>query len=199
MKSRIALLSFATWLAAGSAAFAHPHHMHAPGDGGLVAGFMHPWLGLDHLLAMTAVGLLAAQIGGRALWALPAAFLGAMIAGGALGMVGILLPGVELAIALSIVVLGIALALAQKWPLLAAACVIAACGLFHGHAHGTEMPALAAPIAYAIGFIAATAALHTIGVLAGYFASKQQISASGLRVSGAAISVAGLLILLGVL
>jgi urease accessory protein len=156
-------------------------------------------MGLDHLLAMTAVGLLAAQMGGRALWALPVAFLGAMIGGGALGMLGWSLPGVEYAIALSIVVIGVALAVAQKWPLLAAVSVIAACGLFHGHAHGTEMPALAAPIAYALGFVAATAVLHALGVATGYFASKQQQTAAGLRLSGAAISVAGLLILLGVL
>jgi urease accessory protein len=199
MKSRIALLSLAITAVATHAALAHPHHLHAPGDGGLTAGLLHPWLGLDHLLAMTAVGLLAAQIGGRALWALPAAFLGAMILGGALGMLGLSLPGVEYAIALSIVVLGVGLAIAKKWPLLAAVGVVAVCGMFHGHAHGTEMPALAAPAAYAIGFIAATAVLHAIGVAAGYFATQHQQTASGLRISGAAMSAAGLLILLGVL
>lgn len=199
MKFRIALASLSATAVVCSPAFAHPHHLHAPGDGGLVAGLLHPWLGLDHLLAMTAVGLVAAQMGGRALWALPAAFLGAMIIGGTLGMLGLALPGVEMAIALSIIVLGIALAISQKWPLLAAAAIVAACGAFHGHAHGTEMPALAAPIAYAIGFIAATAVLHIVGVTAGYFAMKHQPTTTALRVSGAAISVAGVLILLGVM
>jgi urease accessory protein len=120
-----------------------------------------------------------------------------MVFGGALGMLSVALPGVEFAIAVSIIVVGAALAAAQKWPLIAAIVVIALCGLVHGHAHGAEMPSLAAPWAYAIGFVAATAVLHAIGIAAGYFAVKQQGTATGLRAAGAAISAAGLLILLG--
>jgi urease accessory protein len=197
MKIRTALLSIGISAFACASAFAHPHH--APSDGGLTAGLLHPLSGLDHLLAMTAVGLVAAQLGGRALWVLPAAFLLLMIGGGALGMFGVPLPAVEIGIALSIVLLGVALATAKKWPLVAAAGIIAACGMVHGHAHGSEMPDLAAPWAYAVGYIAATAALHATGVTAGYFAMKHQPAATGLRVSGAAISAAGLLILIGVL
>ncbi|QDU26003.1 HupE / UreJ protein [Anatilimnocola aggregata] len=180
------------------AAWGHPGHTHTdPTGSGLHAGFFHPLLGLDHLLAMFAVGLLATQIGGRAMWALPAAFLGMMIVGGGLGIAGFAMPGIEIAIALTVVTLGIALAFGRKYPLLAAAVVIGLFGLLHGHAHGTEMPGSTQPVMYAMGFILATAGLHLAGVGAGLLFVRGQQDPLFVRLSGAAISLAGVMILLG--
>lgn len=196
MKFRTALLVLALMAVSGSAAWAHPHAGSVPGAGGLAAGFFHPLLGLDHLLAMFAVGMLGAQLGGRAIWALPAAFLGLMIGGGILGMAGYEFQLNEIGIAISVVALGVALAVGLKYPLIASAIIVGLFGLLHGHAHGTEMPAMAAPLLYGAGFIFATAALHAIGVGAGLLLIRGQRSPAALRVSGAAISLAGLLFLI---
>lgn len=195
MKSRISLIVLALMAASGSTAWAHPHAANMPGAGGLAAGFFHPLLGLDHLLAMFAVGMLGAQMGGRAIWALPAAFLGLMIGGGVLGMAGYGFQWNEIGIAISVVALGLALAVGVKYPLLAATMVVGLFGLLHGHAHGTELPALAAPLLYGAGFVFATAALHLAGIGAGLLLVRGQTYPAAIRVSGAAISLAGLLIL----
>jgi urease accessory protein len=196
MKFRTAVSAFALVAVSATAAFAHPHHVHAPGtETGLAAGFFHPLLGLDHLLAMFAVGLLAAQLGGRALWALPAAFLGLMVAGGAAGMLGMGLPGIEIVIACSVFVLGIALTVGVKYPLVAAMIIVGLFGIVHGHAHGTEMPAMSSPLVYGCGFFVATAALHVAGLLTGMALVRSQRSAAVLRLTGAAISLAGLALL----
>ncbi|WGD30139.1 HupE/UreJ family protein [Ancylobacter sp. WKF20] len=163
--SRLALVraTFAGALAlVPSLAFAHTGHGEADG---LVHGFMHPVGGLDHVLAMVAVGIFAAQLGGRAIWAVPATFVALMALGGFLGMAGIDVPFVELGITLSIVVLGGAVALGWKnWPLGAAMAVVGVFAIFHGHAHGAEMPADASSLAYAAGFMLATALLHMAGI-----------------------------------
>jgi urease accessory protein len=179
-------------LMTGSTVFAHPQsfaHSHASG---FDAGLYHPLLGIDHLLAMVAVGLLAARAGGRAIWLVPGAFLACMVVGGIVGMSGAEFWGVETAIAVSVVLLGAALAASRNLPL---GLMLAACGLFgffHGHAHGAEMPAIAQPALYAAGFVLATAALHALGVAIGRFSIKTAARQSKLRFSGAAIAVAGL-------
>ena len=193
MEFRIALSVLALAAVFTATAGAHPHHVHSPGtEHGLTAGFFHPLFGLDHLLAMFAVGLLAAQLGGRAVWALPAAFLGTMTLGGCVGLAGYGLPGIEVAIAASVVALGIALALGRRYPVVAAAAVVGLFGLLHGHAHGSELPALTSPLTYGAGFIAATAALHLTGIMTGLLLSNNQRFPALLRVSGAAISLIGL-------
>lgn len=181
-------------------ASAHPNHTLGPvGDpsalAGFATGFFHPLLGFDHLLAMFAVGLLGAQLGGRALWLLPAAFLGLMGLGGALGMAGYAIHLNEIGIALSVVALGLALAVGQKYPLAAAAVVVGMFGLLHGHAHGTEMPAMAAGMFYGAGMGAATLILHVAGVGLGTLILKQPRYSVALRYVGAVISLAGLAIL----
>lgn len=200
MHVRSALFAAALVASFAGVASAHPNHAVAPiGDpsalGGFAAGFCHPLLGFDHLLAMFAVGLLAAQLGGRALWILPAAFLGLMGLGGALGMAGNSLQLNEIGIALSVVALGLALAMGRKYPLAASAVVVGMFGLLHGHAHGTEMPAMAAGMLYGTGFTAATLLLHIAGVGLGALILKQPRYSVALRYAGAAISLAGLVIL----
>ncbi|MCS0495502.1 HupE/UreJ family protein [Ancylobacter sp. MQZ15Z-1] len=178
-------------------AFAHPGHGPAVG---FAHGFLHPVSGLDHVLAMVAVGIFAAQLGGRAIWAVPASFVALMAAGGFLGMSGIGLPLVELGIALSIIVLGGTVALGRKdWPLGAAMALVGFFALFHGHAHGAEMPVDASGLEYAAGFMAATAALHAAGIgLALSIGKLSEARAPRLaQAVGAVVAVAGLGILSG--
>src|SRR5438876_5599961 len=139
-----------------TAAFAHP----GIGDAhGFVAGFAHPLGGLDHILAMVTVGIFAWQLGGRALWLVPASFVLAMAAGGALGMAGLAVPFVEVGIAVSVIVLGAMVALGTKAPLPIAMALAALFAVFHGHAHGSEMPLDAGSIVYGAGFLLASALL----------------------------------------
>lgn len=192
MKSlSLASVIIATALAVPAAAHAHTFGAH---DAGFVHGFSHPLGGLDHLLAMVAVGLWAAQRGGKALWALPAAFVGAMIGGGLLGVAGIDLPAVELGIALSVVALGGLIALQSRLPLLASVGMVALFALFHGHAHGVEMPEAAAPLLYGAGFALATALLHGAGVGAALSLRglvQGRVGAALLRGVGALIGLGG--------
>lgn len=131
---------------------------------GFFVGFAHPIGGLDHVLAMVAVGLLAALLGDRALWLVPAAFMITMTAGGALGLASVNLPFVELGIGLSVVALGAAVALQVNMPVSTALGFVGLFAIFHGHAHGSEMPETVSGFTFAAGFIAATAMLHCIGV-----------------------------------
>lgn len=196
MNSRVVLLVPALVAVLTLPAWAHPQHLHAPGmEHGLAAGFFHPLLGLDHLLAMFAVGLLAAQLGGRAIWLLPASFLGAMLIGGGLGVSGFGLPGMQIGIALSVVALGIALAVGKQYPLVAAALIVGLFGITHGHSHGTELTTMSAPALYSVGFVAATFGLHVAGLSLGLLFLHGQRDRFILRVSGAAISLAGLVFL----
>lgn len=155
-----ALLTLAL-VALPTAAFAHAGH----GDtAGLLSGFMHPVGGLDHVLAMVAVGVFAFVLGGRALFLVPLSFVAMMLAGFVLGASGINLPFVELGIALSSIVIGAAAAWGKPMPVAAAMSLVGAFAVFHGHAHGAEMPANAAGFEYALGFMLATAALHLAGI-----------------------------------
>jgi urease accessory protein len=186
-----------------STALAHPQDAVLHG-GGFLAGFAHPWLGLDHLLAMIAVGLLAAQMGGRARWLLPAAFLSAMAWGGMVGLRFAALGSLEWvrlewAIGLSVVLLGASVASGRRYPLLLAACAMGTFGLFHGHAHGTEIPVAAAPALYAAGFLVATAVLHLAGLVAAHHLLANDRAASVVRLAGGAIAGAGMLMLAGAL
>lgn len=134
------------------------------GDSGFFSGFLHPLLGFDHLLAMVAVGLLSVQIGGRAMWYVPLAFLVFLGVGGALGLADIPLPQVEGAIALSVFGLGLVIALSTTVPLVVAMFMVGFFAIFHGHAHGMEIPFIAVPGLYVAGFLIASAVLHIAGV-----------------------------------
>ena len=168
---------------------------------GLIHGFMHPVTGLDHVLAMVTVGILAWQLGGRALWALPGAFLAAMAVGGGLGMAGADVPFVELGIALSVVVLGAAVALGARAPLAVAVGLVGFFAIFHGHAHGTEMPADAGGLAYGFGFMLGTTLLHLAGLATGVLIGRlaESRGQSCVRGAGGLICIAGLLIATGIL
>ncbi len=161
------------------------------------AGFGHPLGGLDHILAMVTVGLWGAVAGGRALWAWPAAFVGAMIAGFAAASSGVALPFVEPAILASSIALGLLVLLAVKAPVWAGAVIVAAFAAFHGHAHGTEAEG-ASLIPYAAGFAFATAALHMSGILLGLSASGRT-GQLALRGAGAAASLGGVALAAGLL
>jgi urease accessory protein len=159
---------------------------------GFADGLAHPLLGLDHLLAMIAVGLWAAQQGGRALWAIPAAFVGPMALGGGLALTGLTLPHVEAGIAASVLVLGLLIATRRPWAVTAGMTLAAVFALFHGYAHGLEMPQAASPLRYAMGFVLATVFLHGVGI-AGSLIGRQ-----GMRLAGMGIAAAGLALILGV-
>ncbi|MET0598210.1 MAG: HupE/UreJ family protein [Mesorhizobium sp.] len=165
---------------------------------GLLHGFMHPIGGLDHILAMVMVGVFAFQLGGRARWALPAAFVGMMAVGGLLGMGGIAVPFVELGIALSVIVLGTVVAFGVQAPVAAAIGVVGLFAIFHGHAHGAEMPENAAGLAYGVGFMAATALLHLTGLGGGLLLGMARHGRAAMRTAGGLAAVAGLGILAGV-
>ncbi len=171
---------------------AHPGH----GAAGFTHGLVHPLNGWDHLLAMFAVGLWAAQKGGRALWALPAAFLGVMTLGGALGMAHVQVPFVEQGILLSVLVLGVLIAAAVRLPLALGMAMVGLFALCHGLAHGAEMPENAAGFAYGAGFVLATALLHACGIAAGLFAKSvaSRQWAPVVRFAGAAIAMGGLML-----
>jgi urease accessory protein len=131
---------------------------------GLLAGLHHPVSGLDHVLAMVSVGLWGAQLGAPAVWLLPVTFPMVMAFGGMLGLMGVPLPGVEVGVALSGVLLGLAVLAEWRPPLWAAAAIVGFFAVFHGHAHGTELPAGASGLLYSIGFVVATGTLHAVGI-----------------------------------
>jgi urease accessory protein len=188
---RYAMAALAVALLPGTA-LAHPGQDHVHAAGPFLAGLAHPVEGLDHLLAMIAVGLLAAVMGGRALWALPLAFVGAMAVGGAMGSAGAALPGVEPVILASVIVLGAALALALRPPLAVAVATAAVFGFAHGATHGIEGPQ-AGVLAYALGFVLATVGLHLLGTAAG-FGLERLGRAAGPRMLGGAATVAGVVL-----
>jgi len=168
---------------------------------GFAHGFWHPLGGLDHILAMVMVGLYAAQLGGRALWLVPASFVGVMVLGGALGAAGIALPFTELAIACSVIVLGAVVAFGLRIGPVAAMALVGFFAIFHGHAHGMEMPESAGGLAYGAGFVVATILLHALGIAAGLMFGRQASSHGRLLVkyAGGAASLAGVGLLAGLL
>ena len=190
------LLALTLLVLSPTLAFAHT----GLGDtAGFVHGLGHPLGGLDHLLAMVAVGVLAAVLGGRALWLVPLSFLGVMVIGFALGQAHVQLPYVELGIALSGLVIGLAAMLRRPLPLAAAMALVGIFAVFHGHAHGAEMPQNAQGFGYAAGFLAATALLHLAGIAATmgvvHWSGRHGQLAS--RIAGGAIALGGVGILAG--
>lgn len=167
-------------------AYAHPGHPPT----GFAGGFAHPFLGVDHLFAMIAVGLWAAQQGGRALWAVPAAFAGAVGMGGLLAWTGVALPHVETAIALSVLLLGLLVATQQRASVIVGMGVASVFALFHGYAHGMEMPQATSPVLYALGFVLATACLHGVGIAGGLLGRRaMRMAGIGIAATGAALLV----------
>ena len=184
-------------IAAGIFVFPATASAHAIGAnaGGFLSGLAHPVFGPDHLLAMFAVGLWGAQIGGRSVWELPVAFPLIMALGGTLGIVGVPLPYTEILIAASMIVLGLAVALAWRPPSWLSIAVVGAFAIFHGHAHGVELPSSADPFAYALGFVIATGLIHLAGIGFGLALGKA-MDGKVSRAAGAAISLAGVYYLL---
>lgn len=164
-------MTLAAALLCSATAFAHTGAEQALS---FASGFRHPLAGLDHVLAMVAVGLWAGLNGGRALWAWPAAFVGVLVLGGALGMAGVALPLVEPGILASVVVLGLLVLAAARLPVPIGAALVAVFALLHGHAHGAELPGGAAAATYAAGFAIATALLHGIGLGVAYLAGSER-------------------------
>lgn len=177
---------------------ASAHVGHGDVDG-FTHGLMHPIGGLDHFLAMTAVGMLAALLGRRAIWIVPLSFMLTMVVGAALAIGQVELPFVELAIAMSVVVLGLAVALQVPLPTIAAVGLVGFFALFHGYAHGAEMPMNVSGASYAAGFLAATALLHLAGIAIGFaFKRAQDMRDVIPRIAGCAIAVAGVFLVAGI-
>jgi len=193
---RFLRLAFLAAFLAPTAALAHT----GVGDtSGFMHGFMHPLGGLDHQLAMILVGIFAYQLGGRALWLVPLTFVGVMAIGGLLGVAGIPVPFIELGIALSVIVLGAIVAFGVKVPVAAAMGIVGLFAIFHGHAHGSEMPMDASGLEYGLGFMLATAILHAVGIGIGFLIgmTTKWLGDNVYRVAGGL--AAGVGILLGVI
>jgi urease accessory protein len=178
---------------APDAAFAHAEAGHG---GGFVSGFTHPILGWDHVVAMVAVGLWGAFLGAPAIWLLPIVFPLVMTLGAVLGILGVPLPAVETGIATSAVVLGLLILLAVRAPLWIAATLVGVFAVFHGYAHGAELPAAANAFAYAVGFVIATGLLHIIGIGFGQL-SRWRAGTYVVRAGGAVVSLVGCIFLFG--
>jgi len=158
--------------------------------GGVVQGFAHPFGGLDHLLAMVSVGLWGAFLGRPLIYALPVVFPVVMVVGAALAMFGVPLPRIEIGVALSVLVLGLCIATAWKAPIVAAASIVAVFAVFHGYAHGRELPSAADPVGYSVGFVFATGLLHVLGIGLGALADQPR-AAIFVRALGASIACVG--------
>jgi urease accessory protein len=165
------------------------HAVESTSDG-FAIGFLHPLTGFDHLLAMVSVGIWGAELGPPAIWLLPIAFPLMMALGGMLGVIGVPLPGTELLIALSVVILGTMVALAQRAPLRLALVVIGAFAIAHGHAHGVELPDTGDALAFTVGFVLATGFLHAVGIVIGLGARWPGVLLA-IRIGGALVTAAG--------
>ena len=186
-------LFLASMLLDSSPAFAHA----GSGTGGFVGGFLHPVFGPDHVVAMVAVGLWGAFLGPPAIWLLPIVFPLVMAGGGVLGILGVPLPGVEIGIAISAIVLGLMVALAARPPLWVAAVLVGAFAIFHGHAHGAELPPGTDAVAFSVGFVVATGLLHLTGIAFGLLA-RWPAGRVTVRAAGGAIALVGLAFLSGI-
>ena len=184
------------WLSSALAAalvWASSAHAHVgQGDlaGGLVAGVLHPIRGFDHVVAMVAVGLWGAQLGRPAIWVLPITFPLVMALGGVVGIMGISLPGVEIGVAASGIALGAMVAFAIRPPLAIAGAIVAVFAVFHGYAHGVELPEAASAVSYAFGFVLATGLLHALGIAIGTV-KRWPWGSPVIRGAGAAIALVG--------
>ncbi len=190
LSRRIAAVLLSGLTLATAPAVAHAHILQGEA-GGFLHGFEHPLSGVDHMLAMFCVGLWGAQMGGRAVWSLPIAFPLVMVVGGMLGIAGVPLPAVESGIALSIIVLGVSIAVLWRPPEWLALAVIGVFAIFHGYAHGAELPNSTDPADYAIGFVVATGLIHIAGIAVGLL--FQRVRAGELsRALGGLIGLGGL-------
>jgi urease accessory protein len=185
--SRLGLLLLVLSLAWPAMVFAHTRGGEVLG---LTSGLLHPVSGLDHVLAMIAVGLWGAQLGTPAVWLLPVAFPMVMAFGGMLGLMGVMLPGIEVGIALSAIALGFAVFREARPPLWVAAFLVGFFAIFHGHAHGTELPPGANGVLYSLGFVIATGTLHAVGISIG-LVHRWPAGQTALRVVGAIVALAG--------
>lgn len=195
---RIFVLSALFLICAASPVFAHDNTTIIQ-YGSFLAGLTHPVLGLDHLLAMISVGIVSAQIGGRAIWTVPATFVVMMAVGGLLGLFAIPMLPIELGIALSVLILGAVIALNWSLPVPVAMVAVGIFGIFHGYAHGAEMPEIADAWRYAGGFLTSTAIIHLIGVLIGDIPTRYEYQNISFGIIGVAIAICGLLFIVGVL
>ena len=166
--------------------------------GGFISGFMHPVLGWDHVAAMVAVGLWGAFLGNPSIFVLPVVFPLVMAFGGALGVMGVPIPAVETGIAASAVVLGAMVAFAVRPPIWVAALIVGAFAIFHGHAHGTELPNAANALAYSIGFVIATGLLHLSGIAFGLIV-RWPVGKIAVQAGGGVIALAGIGFLTGLI
>jgi len=190
-------LSGSRGLAAGCLAAVTPSalaHMQAGQATGFLTGFLHPISGLDHVLAMVAVGLWGAQLGAPAIWVLPVAFPLVMAMGGMLGFLGVPIAGIEYGIAASAILLGAAVAFELRLPLVVAALLIGFFAVFHGHAHGTELPPGQSALLYSMGFVMATGCLHAVGIAIGVV-HRWMWGQRLLRAAGAVVLVGGVFFL----
>ena len=180
-------------LAMAIAAFATPSfaHIQRGEGGGFLTGFLHPISGLDHVLAMVAVGLWGAQLGAPAIWALPVTFPLVMAFGGFLGLLGVPLPGTEIGIAASAIALGAMVMLERRPPIYIAAALVGFFAIFHGYAHGTELPPGESGLLYSLGFVVATGCLHAVGIAIGTI-HRWTAGQVALRIAGAGVGLAGL-------
>lgn len=169
-------------------------HVEAGQTGGFVAGLAHPWSGWDHVLAMIAVGLWGAQLGDPAVWMLPVAFPMVMSLGALMGLLGFALPGVEIGIAVSALLLGIMVASRSRPRLIVAVVLVGFLAVFHGHAHGSELPPGQSGMLYSMGFVVATGCLHGIGIAIGVI-HRWPAGEVAIRGAGAAIAVMGVVFL----
>ena len=174
-------------------------HVGTGETGGFLHGLTHPVSGLDHICAMLAIGLWAAQTGGRSMWAVPLIFVSVMALGGILPLLGIGLPFVEQGIALSVLLLGVLIAASVRLPLWLSSSMVGLFALWHGHAHGTEMPALASGIEYVLGFMLATVLLHVVGIAFGVGMQRLPVLSlaegareHAIRAAGASIALCGM-------
>lgn len=183
------LLAVAVLVAAATPALAHVESGQAAG---LLSGFLHPVSGLDHVLAMVAVGLWGALLGAPAVWVLPIAFPLVMAMGALLGFLGVTIPGVEYGVAASAILLGAAVAFEVRPPVALAALLVGVFAIFHGYAHGTELPAGASALLFSMGFVIATGALHAVGIGIGALEARSW-GAAVLRAAGSIVAVGGMM------
>ena len=191
MKAKYSLALFGLLAYVAILPVAEAHTFGSQGAG-LIAGLTHPFVGLDHLLAMIAVGIWAGQLGGRAVWLIPLTFVSVMAAAATLASFGLLLPLIEPAIACSVLVLGLLIAGSVRLPTSVGALLVSLFAVFHGYAHGLELPQAASPILYGAGFVLATALLHGLGI---GFASNSRQHKILQRIAGySLIAASGLLL-----
>jgi urease accessory protein len=195
MKRLVQFVVFSIWLLPTAASA----HVGNGNTSGFLHGFMHPLSGLDHQLAMILVGILAYQLGGRALWALPLTFVSVMAMGGLLGVLSVTIPFVEAGIAFSVLVLGAIVAFEVKTPVAVAMGVVGLFAVFHGHAHGSEMPTDVLGLEYGFGFMLATTFLHACGIGIGMLIgmSNKPLGQNVFRFIAWSVSLAGIALLFG--